>query len=135
MNNLPLQTTVTPRVSNSQQRVTATPGNSGDLVNRRPPSMDHIWETLTKSNAFLEKLQKNQTVAQAESHSNFVDIEKQMKNLKNSSRTTPQTQIPIFRCENISIITLEGDPIITSTVPMQPNPINQRMAQQEMASH
>lgn len=97
--------------------------------------MDHIWETLTKSNAFLEKLQKNQTVAQAESHSNFVDIEKQMKNLKNSSRTTPQTQIPIFRCENISIITLEGDPIITFAVPMQPNPINQRMAQQEMASH
>lgn len=41
--------------------------------------MDQIWETLTKSNAFLEKLQKNQTPAQVESHSNFVDMEKKIE--------------------------------------------------------
>ncbi|CAN6544058.1 unnamed protein product [Malus baccata var. baccata] len=70
--------------------------------------MDQIWETLTKS---FEKLQKNQTTAQVESHSNCVHMEKQMKNLK---------------YENISIITLEGDHITTSIVLIQLNTINQR---------
>lgn len=66
---------------------------------------------MTKINAFVEKLQKNQTFTQAESHSNFVDIERRMKNLENSSGLTPPNQIPIFRYGNISTITTEGNPM------------------------
>lgn len=43
--------------------------------------MDQIWETLMKVNTSDDKIQKNQTVAQTESHSNVVDMEKCMKNL------------------------------------------------------
>lgn len=63
-----------------------TPGNGKDPANRPPPFMDQIWKTLAKINASIEKLQENQTSTQAESHSKFVDMEKCMKSLDNSSR-------------------------------------------------
>ncbi|RXH88323.1 hypothetical protein DVH24_042394 [Malus domestica] len=50
--------------------------------------MDQIWEILTKISTF--------TNAHAECHSNFKDMEKQMKNLQNSRGTTPSTHIPVF---------------------------------------
>ncbi|RXH78649.1 hypothetical protein DVH24_002167 [Malus domestica] len=54
--------------------------NLGIGMHRKPlPSMDQIWETLTKINTTVERLQKNQTVAQAESHSNFMDMERWIK--------------------------------------------------------
>ncbi|KAB2610934.1 hypothetical protein D8674_018966 [Pyrus ussuriensis x Pyrus communis] len=49
--------------------------------------------------------------ARPESHYNFGDIENQMKNLENSSWTTPQTEISVF--DYISIITFEGETIVS----------------------
>ncbi|KAB2614959.1 hypothetical protein D8674_021547 [Pyrus ussuriensis x Pyrus communis] len=83
-----------PRASNDPQGTTIAPREGGDLARRYPPYMDQIWETLTKICIFVEKLQKNQTSAQAESHYDFVDMQRQMKNLENSSGTTPHTKFP-----------------------------------------
>lgn len=69
--------------------------------------MDQVWETLMKINTSDDKLQKNQTVAQAKSHSNFVDMDK----LENSSGTTPQTRIPVYGFRNKSTITPDIEPI------------------------
>lgn len=44
-----------------------------------------------------------------------------MKNLENLSRTTRQAHIPIFRYRNISIITLEGEHIMSPVVPTLAN--------------
>ncbi|KAM1052748.1 hypothetical protein ACFX2J_000334 [Malus domestica] len=51
-----------------------------------------------------------------ENQANFVDVEKMMKALQNSSVTTLKSQIPIFGYGNISTITPSGQPIeLTST--------------------
>ncbi|KAB2597482.1 hypothetical protein D8674_000402 [Pyrus ussuriensis x Pyrus communis] len=77
--------------------------------------MEQIWEALTNINDYVDKLQKTLVASRAKSHANFVVIEKRMKNLKNSSGTTPQTQIPASKYGNISIINPEGEVIMSTT--------------------
>lgn len=79
--------------------------------------MDQIWETLMKFSSSVNKLQKTQVASQAKRHSNFVDIEKLMKNLENSSGTTPLNSNPRFRLWEHKYYNLEGKPIVSTATP------------------
>lgn len=57
----PPSVTTAYKASNSLHGVTTTPANGEDLVNIPPSFMNQIWKTLAKINAFIEKLQENQT--------------------------------------------------------------------------
>ncbi|RXI06616.1 hypothetical protein DVH24_025752 [Malus domestica] len=55
-----------------------------------------IWGTQLKINAFGDKFQRAYMASRAKNHAMFVGVERQMKSLENSSKASPQTQIPIF---------------------------------------
>lgn len=86
---LSLTTTAMLGANNDPQGTTAAPRDEGNPVRKLSASMNQIWETLTKISTFIETLQKNHIVAKVERYSNFLDIEKWIKNLENLSKTTP----------------------------------------------
>ncbi|RXH74034.1 hypothetical protein DVH24_016856 [Malus domestica] len=83
-------------------------GHNGAPVNRAPPTMDQIWETLLKISAFkiLKAFQTNNLL-------NFIDFERHMKAPKNARESTMQTQVQILRFGNLNPITMKGHPIMT----------------------
>ncbi|KAM1393994.1 hypothetical protein ACFX2F_030091 [Malus domestica] len=105
-------TAATPGANNEPQRMTIAPGEGEDLARRYPPYMDQIWETLTKISTFVQKLQKNQTSAQVERHSDFVDMEEP----RELERDNASYQIPVIGFGSISTIKPESDPIMSPII-------------------
>ncbi|TQE09639.1 hypothetical protein C1H46_004732 [Malus baccata] len=77
-------------------------GNNGAPVNKAPPTMDQIWETLLKISAFVNEYQKILKAFQTKNLLNFVDFERH-ENPKKCSRiyyANPSPNLRIWKFES-----------------------------------
>lgn len=71
----------------------------------------------TENQCFCWRAAKSYTTFQAKNHTNFVNINRRMKALEDSSETTLQIQVIVFSYRKLSTITLVGQIIASTFVP------------------
>lgn len=109
-NNLLLNVFITPRRSNNNLKMTAMPRNNKNQINAPHPLWIKFGRPWWSSVPLLTSCKGLKWPFQAKSRSNFVDIEKLIRTLENSSGTTLLNSNPRFRLWEHSTITPRESP-------------------------